>query len=95
MSRKKIIVACANGVATSQAIVYKLQSLLEERGIMDVDLLAVDIKSVESYLYDASAYVCLIRPDHDFKVPIVDGIKILTGVGADEELDKLVEILKK
>lgn len=57
--------------------------------------MAVDIKSVESYLRDADAYVCLIRPDKDYGLPIIDGIKILTGVGAEEELEKLIEIAKK
>ncbi len=95
MKKKKVVVACANGVATSQAIVYKIEGLLSERGINNMELLAVDIKSVDSYLYDADAYVCLIRPDHDFKVPIIDGIKILTGVGAESEIEKLIEIAKK
>lgn len=95
MKMKKVVVACANGVATSQAIVYKIEGLLKDRGVKNMELLAVDIKSVDSYLYDAAAYVCLIRPDHDFKVPIIDGIKILTGLGAEDEIDKLVEISKQ
>lgn len=94
MKQKRVIVACNNGVATSEAVVYKLKGLLESKGVTNMELLAVDIKSVESYLHDADAYVCLIRPDKDYGLPIIDGIKILTGVGADTEVEKLVEIAR-
>ena len=92
---KRIIVACNNGVATSQTIVSNLENMLEEKGVnmSNVELLAVDIKSIDSYLYNADAYVCTIRPDKEYDVPMVDGIKFLVGIGADEELEKLINII--
>lgn len=46
MRKKRVIVACNNGVATSQTIVSKLEDMLEARGVRNVELQAVDIKAI-------------------------------------------------
>ena len=92
MKRKRFIVACANGVATSQTVVSIVENMLHDRGVNNVEVMAVDIKSIDNYLQGADAYICTIRPDHEFNVPVVDGIKFLTGVGVDDELQKLIDI---
>ena len=46
---KRIFVACGSGVATSQTVASKIQSMCEDEGL-DVSVEAVDIKSLESIL---------------------------------------------
>lgn len=48
MRKKRVIVACNNGVATSQTIVSKLEDMLEARGVRNVELQAVDIKAIDT-----------------------------------------------
>ena len=50
---KRIIVACNNGVATSQTIVSNLENMLEEKGVnmSNVELLAVDIDAETDSIY--------------------------------------------
>lgn len=88
---KKFIVACNNGVATSQTIASKVQDLLDEKGV-SAKVEAVDIKSIDTYLADADAYICVIAPDHEFNLPIINGVAFLTGVGEEAELQKLIDI---
>ncbi|MGC4151656.1 MAG: PTS sugar transporter subunit IIB [Propionicimonas sp.] len=88
---KSFIVACNNGVATSQTIASKVQSLLDSRGI-EAHVEAVDIKSIETYLRTADAYICIIPDQIDVDIPVINGVAFLTGVGLEEELDKLVAI---
>ena len=92
MRKKRVIVACNNGVATSQTIVSKLEDMLEARGVKNVELQAVDIKAIDTYLATADVYVATIVPDHDFNVPVINGIAFLTGIGADTELQKIIDI---
>lgn len=89
---KHFIVACNNGVATSQTIASRVQGLLEEKGIDNVDVRAVDIKSIDTYLATADAYICIIAPDHEFNIPVINGVAFLTGMGEEDELQKLIDI---
>ena len=46
---KRIVVACGSGVATSQTVASKINSMLEDEGIR-ATVEAVDIKSLESII---------------------------------------------
>lgn len=49
MMKRRLIVACGSGVATSQTIASKIASLLEDDGI-DFPVDAVDYKSIQTEL---------------------------------------------
>ena len=53
---KRIFVACGSGVATSQTVASKIQSMCEDEGL-DVSVEAVDIKSLESIIDQCDIYV--------------------------------------
>lgn len=89
---KRIIVACGSGVATSQTVASKLKKELQNRN-KQADIEAVDMKSLESHLKNADAYVSIVKPDKDYGVPVFNGVAFLTGMGMDQELDKIVEFL--
>lgn len=91
---KKVIVACGSGVATSQTVASKIDRLLQKNHI-DAQVDAVDIKSIKTFIKNADAYVSITPTNEDYGVPKFDGVKFLTGMGMDEELDKLIEELKK
>ncbi|WP_440897900.1 PTS sugar transporter subunit IIB [Amphibacillus sp. Q70] len=92
MKHKTFIVACNAGVATSQTIASKIQGLLNEKGIDNVSVEAVDIKSLDMYLRNASAYIAVITPDKDYDLPVINGLSFLTGTNQEEELNKLIKI---
>lgn len=89
---KRIIVACGSGVATSQTVASKLKKELQNRN-QQAEIEAVDMKSLESHLKNADAYVSIVKPDKDYGVPVFNGVAFLTGMGMDQELDKIIEFL--
>ena len=89
----KVIVACGSGVATSQVVAGKVSQLLKKRGV-EADVEAVDIKSLKTYLKTADAYIAVVKTDDEFNIPVFNGVAFLTGMGQDEELEKLIELIQ-
>lgn len=90
---KRVIVACGSGVATSQTVASKVQRLLKERNI-PANVEAVDIKSIDIHVKNASAYIAITKPDKEYPIPVCNGIAFLTGVGMDAELEKVIQAVK-
>ncbi|MFQ7236235.1 MAG: PTS sugar transporter subunit IIB [Enterococcus hulanensis] len=98
--KRRLIVACGSGVATSQTIASKIASLLEDDGI-DFPVEAVDYKSIQNELPSTGIYVYVAQPDDEvlekadeLGVKVFPGIPFLTGMGADqiyEDIKALVE----
>ncbi|PKR86445.1 PTS sugar transporter subunit IIB [Heyndrickxia camelliae] len=90
---KRVIVACGSGVATSQTVASKVQRLLKERNIpAQVD--AVDIKSIDMYVKTAAVYIAITKPEKEYPIPVCNGIAFLTGVGMENELQKVIDALR-
>ena len=85
---KKLIVACNAGVATSNTIAYKVKKLLREKGH------EAQIEAVERALKDADMYICIIKPDKDYGVPICNGMAFLTGINMEKELQMIIKVLE-
>lgn len=90
---KKIIVACGSGVATSQAVASKIQNMLEDDRIR-ASVEAVDIKSLENIIDQCDIYVSIVSTGKDIGKPTINGIAFLTGIGLDDEYEKLKSYLK-
>lgn len=91
---KKIFVACGSGVATSQTVASKIGSMCEDEGL-DVSVEAVDIKSLESIIDQCDIYVSIVSSGaNNFDVPTISGIPFLTGMGMDEEFEKLKKFIE-
>lgn len=91
---KRVIVACGSGVATSQAVASKIQRMLEDDRIR-ASIEAVDIKSLESIIDQCDVYVSIVSSgSKNWGKPTVNGIPFLTGIGLDEEYEKLKKYIK-
>ncbi|BBM16669.1 MULTISPECIES: PTS sugar transporter subunit IIB [Enterococcus] len=95
---KTIIVACGGGIATSQTVAVKLGNMLEDAGISrgEFTIEAININSLPSYEKVADLYVS-ISPigEKQYSLPTFSGVPFLTGMGAKEELEKIIQQLKK
>ena len=89
----RVVVACGAGVATSHAVANKLRKLLGERGV-EADIRAVSMSDLREALAGADAYVAVVKPKETFDVPTFNGVAFVTGMGEDEELDRLIATLK-
>lgn len=96
---KKLIVACGSGVATSQTVASKLKRLFEKDNL-DVEVEAVDYKSIGTYLPTSDFYVYIAKPDPEVldlakkhNVQVFSGIPFLTGMNMDAEYKKVIAAL--
>jgi len=99
--KKRLIVACGSGVATSQTIASKIASMFEDDGI-DFPVEAVDYKSIQNELPSAGIYVYVAQPDdevlklaEDLNVGVFPGIPFLTGMGMDDVYRQIKEMIMK
>jgi PTS system galactitol-specific IIB component len=98
MAIKRIIVACGSGVATSNVAAEKLKDLLRDRGLHGVEVRAVDMKSLESEAKLADLLVSITpgaQRDKELGIPVLNGIPLLTGVGAGALADQIAAMAKK
>lgn len=92
---KKIFVACGSGVATSQTVASKIASMCENENL-PVSVEAVDIKSLENVIDQCDIYVSIVPlGSKNWGKPTISGIPFLTGVGIDEEFEKLKSFVNK
>ena len=91
---KRIVVACGSGVATSQTVASKVESMLEEAGV-NSKVEAVDIKSLDSIIDQVDVYITIVPGSKSYDVPTVNGIPFLTGFGIDEEFEKLLSLVRE
>ena len=90
----KVVVACGSGVATSEMVAARLGKMLKQASV-DAQVVAVELSELESALADADAdaYVDVMGTEYATDVPAVNGVAFLTGMNADAEFKRLLEIL--
>lgn len=90
---KKILVACGNGIATSTMVASKIRSYLSEKGV-DVDTTQKKMLEIPNYVQDYDLLVTTGKYDGDTKgVPHIQATQLLTGIGQDEVLEQIYEVL--
>ena len=89
---KKILVVCGAGVATSTVAVKKIEEKLAERGVaIQVDQCKVTEVPYKADAYDLIVTTSLLGAVGD--IPVVQTVSFLTGVGIDQDIDRIVELL--
>ncbi|MBA3637222.1 MAG: PTS sugar transporter subunit IIB [Rubrobacteraceae bacterium] len=93
--KKRILVACGTGMATSTAVAESLREGLEDRGI-EVEMSQCKISEMDSYVdsFEPHAIVATAEVDGNYGVPVFSGRPFLTGVGADEVVEDIAETVK-
>lgn len=93
MKKYKICVACGSGMATSHLIADQLHDMLQQKGIIAeiITTKVSDIGNAENYDLIVTS---TLMPDV-YKIPVIRAISFLTGVGMEQDLEKIIECLKK
>lgn len=89
----RIVVACGSGVATSEMVALKIRRLLDENGV-EAEVRAVELADLDEALEGADVFVPVVRTETDYDVPMVNGVAFLTGMNQDEELAKLIDLIR-
>jgi PTS system galactitol-specific IIB component len=92
-SRKyRIASVCGAGLATSTWIATRLRDSLTERGL-DVDITEMKIMDLALSASNYDLIVSASNLGQVYDVPVVVSTSVLTGIGFDETVDKIVQIL--
>ena len=93
MLRKRILVVCGAGIATSTVVARKLEEKLQEKGI-DVETRQCKAAEVEGMLDNVDLIVSTTPVPDDIKVPVVKTLAFLTGIGEDKAIEEIVRKLR-
>lgn len=93
---KKILVACGAGVVTSTSAMNKLQEELAKRGISEdkYTLGQSSVAQIESLAPEYDLVITTTQYDNDaIKVPVINGLPLLTNIGIDSVIDEVIDKL--
>lgn len=91
---KRILVACGNGIATSTVVATKVKEYLANHGV-EADTTQTKLMEVPSKVQDYDLLVTTGQFEGQTgNVPVVRGLSILTGIGADQTFEQILEYLK-
>lgn len=90
--RKRVLVACGTGIATSTHVADRLAREFAARGI-DVAITQCRVSEIPAYADDADVVVTTALVTPDYKIPVVRGVAFLTGVGEAQALDQVLTAL--
>jgi PTS system galactitol-specific IIB component len=88
----KIASVCGAGLATSTWIAMRLRDALTERGL-EVDISELKIMDLALSATNYDLIVSASNLGQVYDVPVVVSTSILTGIGFDETVDKIVRLL--
>ncbi|MDA1372788.1 MAG: PTS sugar transporter subunit IIB [Proteobacteria bacterium] len=92
--RKRIIVACGSGVASSTLVANRLMELLPKHGLKNIQVDVVDFKDAKGHSEHADLFVN-ISPYGDTKYgcPVVSGVPFMIGFGMEGPMEEIKKVL--
>lgn len=89
---KKLLIMCGSGVATSTVVMGKLKTWLADEGLSDkVALYQSKVAEEVNHLDDYDIVISTTLVPENVKDQVIDGVSLLTGVGAGKVYDKIKE----
>jgi PTS system galactitol-specific IIB component len=92
----RILLLCGTGIATSTAVRGKLDQVLREHGLVQsVELRQGKIADVLRGSVDADLIVATAQVPSNVTVPVINGVPLLTGIGAESVLEQVVAAVRQ
>ncbi|ADD01483.1 phosphotransferase system lactose/cellobiose-specific IIB subunit [Thermoanaerobacter italicus Ab9] len=92
----RVLVVCADGVATSTVVFVSLREELEKRGIK-AEFVQGRVMDVERMTKDGNFdfVVSTAGTSLDVEIPVISGVPFLTGIGREQVFNQILEIINK
>lgn len=91
---KRILLACGMGVATSTVVINRLQEEMKARGLGNAyKATQCKIAEVPTKASDFDFVIATTRV-MDVGIPVVNGVPLLTGVGAAKIWDEIEALMR-
>jgi len=92
MDKKRILVVCGTGIATSTVVARKLEEELEKRGI-EVETRQCKAAEVEGRLEGVDLIVTTTPVPDNLGVPVIRTLAFLTGIGENQAVEEVAKKL--
>lgn len=87
---KKLLIMCGTGVATSTVVTGKIKDWLKNNGLdKEVTLYQSKVADEMNKIDDYDAIVTTTVVPDKIKSKVINGVSLLTGIGADEVYDEI------
>ncbi len=94
-NKKKILVICALGYATSTMIKKNIEDFLNDSGVQGWYVEAIGLNMADGYIKDASIIVSSLNLNpKDYCVPVVNGISLISGINKEDTLKEILNIIQ-
>ncbi len=91
---KRVLVACGTAIATSTVVAKAIEEGLAARGI-PVITRQCKAAEVPALAKDFDLVVTTTPVPSDLGIPVIQTLAFLTGIGKDQVLDQIAEILRR
>ena len=91
--KKRILVACGAGIATSTVVCDRVERLVKENKI-DATVTQCKIAEVGSLEDQADLIISTTILPREFKIPAIKATAYISGIGADKLDEKILSYLK-
>jgi PTS system galactitol-specific IIB component len=90
----RVLVVCADGVATSTIALVSLSEALEEKGI-HAEFVQGRVVDVDNMVKngDFDFVISTAGTDLDVNIPVISGVPFLTGIGKDQVFTQIQDII--
>jgi len=93
-TRKRILIVCGSGVATSTVVAQRVRAILDQSGL-EADLRQCAVMDAAHEAKGADLIIATTQVSADLGVPVINGIPFLIGVGAERLAAQIVAQLKQ
>lgn len=93
MKKKRILVACGAGIATSTVVFNHIENLLKENGI-EAELEQIKIAEAKSKQENADLLISTTILPTTYDIPSIVATSYISGIGKDKTDAKVLEALK-
>jgi PTS system galactitol-specific IIB component len=94
MAKKRVAVICGASVVTSTIIADKLRKLFREEGV-EAEVYGGLTSQADELAEKADLIVTTAFLRSEYRVPVVNGVSFLTGVGTEKTVQQILEILRE
>lgn len=94
--KKKILVACGTGIATSTAVNSKVQRALDENGYKGkYEINQIKVTDAARLSKDYDLLISTTQEPPNLECEYMSAVPFLTGMKMNESIERLLEVMKK
>lgn len=92
--KKKVLVACGAGIATSTVVNSAIEEMAKEHNLK-IDIVQIKIAEVGAYVNTADLLVTTAMTKKEYPFPVINARAFLTGIGMEDTNKQILDELKK